>query len=165
MLMTSTVAPSITAYQDSKGYWLAGGLARILGDPSDTNGQFSLIHMTLHQGDATPLHIHHDHDEAFFVLHGEVRGVCGETGWSAAGGAFVWLPRGVPHAFQAVGKLPLEVLVMSVPGAFANFVAEAGTPYIAGMDTSALVTDPSHLAAVASRHGIEIVGPPVDFLG
>ncbi len=165
MIVTTTMpAPFVSAYQDSRDYWFVSGVARILGDGNDTGGHFDLIHMTHQLGDATPLHVHRTHDEAFFVLTGEVRGVYGETEWAATGGGFIWLPRGVPHAFQAVSDLPLEVLVMSVPGGFADFVADAGTPYVEGMDTSALATDPARFGMIAARHGIDIIGPPVDFL-
>ncbi len=165
MLMTTTMpTPFVSAYQDSRDYQFGSGVARILGDGDDTGGHFDLIHMTHQRGDATPLHIHHTHDEAFFVLNGEVRGVCGDTEWAATGGGFIWLPRGVPHALQAVSELPLEVLVMSIPGGFAAFVADAGTPYVEGMDTATLAFDLIQLGTIAARHGIEFVGPPVDFL-
>ncbi len=155
--------PYITSYQDSKDFSLVGGLARILGESSKTDGAFSLIHLTHQYGEATPLHIHHNQDEAFFVLNGDVRGICGDTEWEASGGAFIWLPRGLAHAFQAVSELPLELLVMSIPGGFDAFVAEAGTPV--GSVTEAPDQDPVALIEIAARHGMEILGPPVDFLG
>lgn len=161
----STTTPYITAYQDSKDFWLTGGKARILGETSQTNGAFCLVHLTHQYGESTPLHIHPDHDEAFFVLHGDVKGVCGETEWEASSGAFIWLPRGVPHAFQAVSELPLELLVMTVPGGFDDFVAEAGDPAVEGVDPATLPVDFERIAAAASRHGIELLGPPVNFLG
>lgn len=157
--------PYITSYQDSKDFWLAGGTARILGESSNTNGAFSLVHLTHRHGEGTPLHVHHNDDEAFFVLHGDVKGMCGDTAWEASGGSFVWLPRGVPHAFQAVSELPLELLVMSISGSFDTFVAEAGDPLVDGADTAATVLDPTRLADIAAPHDIEILGPPVDFLG
>ncbi len=161
----STTTPYITAYQDSNDFWLTDGKARILGETSQTNGAFCLVHLTHQYGESTPLHIHPDHDEAFFVLHGDVKGVCGETEWEASSGAFIWLPRGVPHAFQAVSELPLELLVMTVPGGFDDFVAEAGDPAVEGVDPTTLPVDFERIATAASRHGIELLGPPVNFLG
>lgn len=164
-MMTTSTRPYITHYDDSKDYWFAGGLARILGESEKTDGAFSLLHMTLPQGHASPLHIHHAHDEAFFVLHGEMKGVFGDSEWAAGSGAFVFLPRGIRHAFQATSKLPTEVLVMSIPGGFDEFVVNAGDKYEEGMDTSYLGPDPDMLTRIAARHDIEIIGPPVDFLG
>ena len=163
--VATSAAPYITAYQDSKDFWLTGGRARILGETSRTNGAFSFVHLAHQHGESTPLHIHPNYDEAFFVLHGDIKGICGETEWEASSGAFIWLPRGVPHAFQAVSKLPLELLVMTVPGGFDDFVAEAGDPVVEGVDPSTLTVDFERIAAAASRHGIELLGPPVDFLG
>ncbi len=161
----STAAPYITVYQDSKNYSLAGGLARILAESRMTNGAFSFVHLTHHYGESTPLHVHPDQDEGFFVLHGDIKGVCGDTVWEASGGAFVWLPRGVPHGFQAVSELPLELLAMTVPGGLDDFLAEAGSPVLDGIDSSPVSFDPARVAEIASRHGIELLGPPVDFLG
>lgn len=161
----TTTAPYITAYQDAPRYALAGGLARILAESGKTNGAFSFIHLTHHYGEATPLHVHPNQDEGFFVLHGDIKGVCGDTVWEASGGGFVWLPRGVPHAFQAVSELPLELLVMTVPGGLDDFLAAAGQPVVEGADPPSPTFDPALVAEIASRHGIELLGPPVDFLG
>jgi mannose-6-phosphate isomerase-like protein (cupin superfamily) len=165
MPTVTQTGPYIASYKDSKDFWLAGGLARVLGESSKTDGAFSLIHLTHQYGEATPLHIHHNQDEALFVFHGEVRGVCGDTEWEALGGAFIWLPRGLAHAYQAVGELPLEILVMSIPGGFDAFVAEAGTSVTEGAGRIASPSDPAQLAEIAARYDIEILGPPVNFLG
>ena len=162
---TITAAPYITAYDDATHYSLAGGLARILAESRKTNGAFSFVHLTHHYGEASPLHVHPDQDEGFFVLHGNIKGVCGETVWEASGGAFIWLPRGVPHGFQAVSELPLELLVMTVPGGLDEFLAEAGDSVLDGVDSSPASFDPLRVAEIAARHGIELLGPPVDFLG
>lgn len=164
MTTTAMTAPYITAYQDAKHYSLAGGLARILAESGKTNGAFSLIHLTHHYGEATPLHVHPDQDEGFFVLHGEIKGLCGDTMWEASGGGFVWLPRGVPHGFQAVSKLPLELLVMTVPGGLDDFLAAAGQPAVDGIAAPSSHVDPALVTEIAARHGIELLGPPVNFL-
>jgi quercetin dioxygenase-like cupin family protein len=162
--MQTVAAPYITAYEHSKDYLLVGSPHRILAEASKTDGQLALLHVTVPYGNATPLHIHRTHDEAFFVLHGEIRGVLGDAEWSASGGAFVWLPRGVAHAFQGVSEIPAEVLVMSVPGGFDAFVADAGEPFRDG-ETPTVALDPALLTEIAARHDIDIVGPPVNFLG
>jgi mannose-6-phosphate isomerase-like protein (cupin superfamily) len=163
--MQSVTLPYITSHQDATHFWFTGTLTRILAESGKTDGAFSLVHQTLPLGNATPLHIHHAHDEAFFVLFGDLKGVLGDTEWSATGGDFVWLPRGVAHAFQAVSEIPTEVLVMSVPGGFDDFVANAGDLYEEGMETSHLGPDPALLTEIASQHDIAIIGPPVNFLG
>lgn len=163
--MHMSEAPYITQYKDSKDFWFVGGLARVLGESSRTNGNLSFMHFTHRRGDSSPLHVHHKHDEAFFVLHGDVWGVLGESEWEATSGSFIWLPRSVPHAFQAISEIPLEMLVMTTPGGLDEFVANAGDPYEEGMDTANLSLDPALLASIAIQHDIEILGPPINFLG
>ena len=49
-----------------------------------TNGAFGLIENWMPPGFASPYHIHHLEDEAFYVLEGEIAFVCGGK-WMAAG--------------------------------------------------------------------------------
>jgi len=163
--MLTATRPYVTDYDDAKTYAFSGGIARVLAEAGKTDGGFSLLHMTLPQGNATPLHIHHTHDEAFFILHGEMKGVCGDEEWTASSGGFVWLPRGVPHAFQAVSEMATEVLVMTTPGGFDAFVADAGEPVSDAFAASVPGLNPALLAEIAARHDIAIVGPPVTYLG
>lgn len=51
------------------------------------------------RGAGSPLHVHHDEDEWFYVLEGELTiRVAGRT-VVARTGAFVFGPRDVPHTF------------------------------------------------------------------
>ena len=161
--MTLTTTAYVVHDQDTKDYWMVGGFARIIAESAHTGNRFCFGDMTHNVGDATPLHVHKDADEAFYVLEGEIRGVCGDDEWHGAKGSFIWLPRGVPHAYQAAGAGPLKVLVMFLPGGFDAFVAEAGAP--AGSSAGAPVQDPVALVDIAARHGMDILGPPVNFLG
>jgi mannose-6-phosphate isomerase-like protein (cupin superfamily) len=163
-MLTATQA-YVSNYSDTKEFWFADTTARILAERSKTNGAFSLVKLSIPFGSAAPLHIHHTHDEAFFVLFGALKGICGETTWEASSGSFVFLPRGVQHTFLGVSEIPTEALVFSVPGGFDEFVSDAGYPISEHTDTTAFTADPQALAEISLQHDIEIVGPPVDFLG
>ena len=160
--MTQTATAYVVHDQETKDYWMVGGFARVIAETAGTQGQFCFGDMTHNPGEATPLHVHADADEAFYVLEGEIRGVCGDDEWQGTRGSFIWLPRGVPHAYQAVGTGQLRTLVMFLPGGFDAFVAEAGTPVEAGGE--APIQDPIALVEIAARHGMQILGPPVNFL-
>jgi mannose-6-phosphate isomerase-like protein (cupin superfamily) len=159
-----TTTSIVTSQQDASPLAFAGGIARILGSTATTNEAFSIVHLIHGPGLATPLHIHHTSDEAFYIIAGEAHGVLGDEEWHAGPGSFVWLPRGVPHAFQTVSECALELLTMSIPGAFDNFVVAASEPYVDGMDLVAAMLAPATLAALAAQSDIEGVGPPVNFL-
>lgn len=48
----------------------------------------------------TALHIHHRDDECLYLIEGEVDVICGSQRFRLTPGCFVFLPRGVPHAFR-----------------------------------------------------------------
>lgn len=153
----------VVSNTETRDYWMVGGFARIIAETTHTDGKFCFGEMTHQPGEATPLHIHHTCDEAFYILEGEIHGVCGDAEWHGTQGSFIWLPQGLPHAYQAVGDTPMRALVMFTPGGFDAFVAEAGVP--AGSVATAPVQDPVALVEIAARHGMDVIGPPVNFLG
>lgn len=162
--MDTTIGPIVTSLQDVAALAFAGGVARILRSTSATGGAFSIVHLVQGHGIATPLHVHHTSDEAFFILAGQAKGVLGDREWEAGPGSFVWLPHGVPHAFQTVSTRPLELLAMSMPGAFDKFVVATSQPYVEDMDLAAAELPLAEWMAVAAQHDTEGVGPPVNFL-
>ena len=64
-----------------------------------TDGHFCLLeHLAMPPGLASPYHTHHNEDEAFYVLEGEVAFVCGGQ-WQVAGtGAYSLRPARIPMA-------------------------------------------------------------------
>ena len=101
-------------------------------------------------GHIPPLHVHHEEDEGFYILDGEVTLYMPGAQVAVGAGEFFLAPRGVPHSYR-VGDAPARWLVISHPAGFERFVAD-----VAALDEA----DPESLAAVAAQHGIEILGPP-----
>jgi quercetin dioxygenase-like cupin family protein len=101
-------------------------------------------------GDMPPLHVHHTHDEGFYVLEGELTLYTPGEQVSVAAGEFALTPRGVPHTYR-VGEARARWLVTSSPSGFERFVAAVSA---IGMP------DPAELTRIAAEHGIEILGPP-----
>ncbi len=69
-------------------------------DGADTGGRWSLTHETLPEGTGAPPHEHARSDERFHVLQGEITFVVGHRITVAREGDFVFVPRGVRHAFR-----------------------------------------------------------------
>ena len=73
---------------------------------------YSLIEMVHPSGVGPALHIHPTGAEAFYVLEGHYTIHCGEQQYEAAAGDFVYVPKGLPHAYQS-GANGGKVLVLS----------------------------------------------------
>jgi quercetin dioxygenase-like cupin family protein len=113
--------------------------------------EFALIERMLPAGFASPAHIHHGGDEAFYVLEGEIRFQCGDKVITARPGAFVYLPRQVPHAFQ-VGAAPARMLQFHTARAEADDAASR-QPAPGPLSVARML-------ALAGKYHIELMLPP-----
>ena len=91
----------------------------IRASAESTGGAFSIVE-EIHPLD-TPLHIHHSHDELFYILEGEHVFTLGDTELQAGPGDLVFGPRGVPHAHRRVVPRVGRILEMFSPAGFEAF--------------------------------------------
>lgn len=97
------------------------------GDPGlkasrhSTGGALSVIETSI--GAGPPRHVHDREDECFYVMDGEQSIRCGGDALDAAAGSFVFLPRGRPHRFWAVGPAA-RLLLIAVPGGIEDYFRE-----------------------------------------
>ncbi len=148
------------AEEDAEAIWFLGTLATIKADGSRTGGALGLVEFTHPPGFATPRHIHHTADEAFYVLEGAMRGYCGDQDWRATRGSFIWLPRGIPHGYAVEGDEPLRTLAIVLPAGFEQFIAAVGEPARERIIPPPAAPDIAKLDAAAAKVGIEHLGPP-----
>ena len=142
-------------------HWFLGTLATVKASSARTGGLLSVVEFCHPAGFATPRHVHHRADEAFYVLTGSIRGFCGDTVWQAGEGSFVWLPRDVAHGYQVDEGPLVRTLAITVPGGFDQFVAGVGVPATAREVPGVVVMPPVEvLLEAARRDGQEILGPP-----
>src|SRR5687768_3904000 len=64
-----------------------------------TDGRLEIAEFVLPAGFSPPWHVHHDTDETFYVLEGEIRFQCADEVRHLGPGGFVNLPAGIPHSF------------------------------------------------------------------
>ena len=127
-----------------------GAAVRILTSGEENDGRLGLVHMDVPAGHQTPLHVHRQEDEGFYLLGGEVTLYLPGRSIKLGAGDFFLAPRGVPHTYDT-GPDGARVLVSSTPAGFERFV----------LDVAALEqVDPASLTAVAAEHDIGILGPP-----
>ena len=126
-----------------------------------TGGAFGLLESWVAAGSSPPLHVHHREDESFWVLEGRVRFRCGDEEFVGEPGAFVFLPRDVPHTFIVEGDAPARLLTRLTPGGGEGFFLDGGRePEGPGLPPAG-PPDVAKLKQVAEQYGSEIIGPPL----
>ena len=83
----------------------------------------SLTVMELSVDDGPPRHIHTREDESVYLFTGTLEVECGGDRFRAEPGSFVFLPRGLPHAFRSVGRSATGLLIIT-PGGLDEYFAE-----------------------------------------
>jgi quercetin dioxygenase-like cupin family protein len=82
----------------------------------ETGGSFAALVAEFAPGQGPPPHVHHDHEEYFFVLEGAFALSVGGQTVTAGPGAMVFVPRETVHAFTYVGSTRGRILEWGTPG-------------------------------------------------
>jgi mannose-6-phosphate isomerase-like protein (cupin superfamily) len=108
-----------------------GKVIQVLGNPwtikvgvEQTDGLISVMEGSFRPRTGAPAHIHHQHEETFYVLEGEFLFQMGDQSVKATAGTFVFVPRDVPHAFENVGNQAGKILGIMTPGGYEKFFEE-----------------------------------------
>lgn len=116
-----------------------------------TAGAFSLIDIVDPRD--TGRHVHEREDEAFLILGGDHVFECGDESFAVGPGAYLFLPRGVPHAHRRVGdRGASRMLVMVSPPGFERFFLE-----IAAAESAGRALDAAFYDDLSRRYGIRWV--------
>jgi len=166
-MTAKTTAPDASFLEPGEGQavWFLRNRMTIKATAESTGGAYGLVESLIAPGFSPPLHVHHREDEAFWVLEGEVSMRCGDRTFRAGPGAFVFLPRDVPHTFVAEGDRPVRMLTLLTPGGGEGVFIEGGRRAEGDGLPPATPPDIEALKRVSERYGAEIVGPPMAPLG
>ena len=143
-------------------WWLGVSLATIKATGKETGGRYTLVEVLEPEGEEAPLHVHHNEDEGFWVLEGELTFQVGEEKIKASPGSFLFGPRDVPHRYT-VESGPARLLFILSPSGFEEFIYATSEP------AKELTLPPppegppdeaemEQLGALARRYGAEILG-------
>lgn len=145
--------------------WAMGSLFETLVGAGDTNGALGVSLVTQPPGTATPLHRHTNEAEAMYLIEGVMSYRAGETVHELEAGAFIYLPKGIPHAFRIRGDAPARLLALTVPGGLMGLYDEVGIPALErrlpGEDGTPMAEELAKWAEVGPRYGLQVVGPPI----
>jgi quercetin dioxygenase-like cupin family protein len=156
--------------RNDKGFKIAAGEGRIHGhiklkgvnsnildvkiSGSDTNGDLAIFEQTsVSQGKGTPLHIHHNQDEIFYIIEGSYKFQVGDDKYDLTTGESIFLPRKVAHAWTQVSEKGKMIVTMQPAGKLENFF----------VTMAALDHQPSQqeIAALFLENDMQVVGPPL----
>ncbi len=116
-----------------RSVWFNGGLVKFYALGEDTGGAFTLFEEAVAPQDRALPHLHHEEDQAFYVLEGEHEFVCDGRALAAKAGSFVYVPRGTVHSYENVGTEPGRLLILSTPaGGTERLFFDLGEPATEG---------------------------------
>lgn len=130
----------------------------VMGDPmrfimtaAHTADGYALSEIDVRPGSGAPPHIHHNEDEAFYVLEGAFTATVDGRTHQLGKGDYLHVPRGVVRDYLNASDQHGRLLILHCPGSAAGF-------YI-GMGKLAVPPRIEDIKALGDQYGIEIVGP------
>ena len=138
--------------------WLVGDTYTVKLSGEQTGGAFSLSEAVVPAGGGPPPHIHHQEDETFVVLEGELLLEMGETTLPAPVGTVLYVPKGTRHGFRNVGANPARMLFLYMPAGMERMFAEIGQPAQRGVPAPPnSPEDVAKMLAVADKYHFELL--------
>lgn len=146
---------------EGRALWHLDALLVFKSLGEETGGQFWAFEGLADQRMAVPLHVHSREDEFWYVLEGEFLFVLGERSFVAGAGAFVYIPRHLPHSFR-VHSERARWLGVGTPAGLDQWFFETGMPAQRLELPPPAGTAPDIAAIVSSlrNYGTETLGPP-----
>jgi quercetin dioxygenase-like cupin family protein len=155
--MTKTVPPN--------QLWFQNSLVTIRVSTSDGEDGISVLEHRVPYGFSPPLHFHRTEDEVLHVLKGKFRVKVKDQEHRLDVGDVLLAPKGLPHTYRVESAEGGCAVTITVRGDFERFVRAVGRPAErpelpepAGLPSAEAI---AALKAAAAKHGIELVGPPL----
>ena len=141
--------------------WWKTGRITVKAGPDETSNAFSQFEVDDPHGSGPPLHVHHNEDETFYILEGQVTMFVGDERIDLAAGDFLFVPREVAHAY-IVRSERARMLVTASPAGVEQFFVSHGVPVTgASPPTDAVMPPMDELIRLFAGYGCEILGPPL----
>ncbi|MGW6597840.1 cupin domain-containing protein [Streptomyces sp. NPDC055036] len=139
-----------------KNIWAAGDTYTLKVGAEETNGSLTLLEATVPPGGGPDPHVHNDHDEAFYLISGELEFLNGDEWVKAGAGGFFFVPRGTRHRFINRGYHAARMIFFFTPGGIEELMVGSSTPARPGVSPSVEeVTMPPLIPELMERFGTE----------
>ena len=161
-LLTPLIPRSVVE-TEGPAFWFLDSLCVVKATTESTGGAFSMVHHTAPPGHATPYHLHHVEDEAFYILDGQFTFICDGKKTVVGPGGYMFLPRGIPHGIRVSGSTPSTMLILATPGTgFVGMMQEMAEPAMERVIPSHKAPDFEKLTKLCAKYQIDILGPLPD---
>lgn len=122
------MSTKIVSYQSemAKTVFLGPNQVTFLLSGEQTGGRYSLTEFAAAPPPAlaAPIHIHHDADEAVYILEGDFQFTVNDQTIPASAGSYILVPKGTPHTVANIGPSIGRMLVILTPPGFEKFWEE-----------------------------------------
>lgn len=162
-MLPAELQPRSLAEAEGSAFWFLNNLCIVKATTESTGGAYSMIYQIAPPGHATPYHLHHIEDEAFYVLDGEFTFICGGAKTVLGPGGYMFLPRGIPHGIRVTSAVPATMLILAMPGnGFVGMMQEMAQPAIERVLPAPTQPDIEKLIRLCAKYQIDILGPLPD---
>jgi quercetin dioxygenase-like cupin family protein len=133
----------------------------------ETGGALAVVEHPIEPGVLVPPHVHEREDELTYVIEGEIGARVGSHEHRLQAGAYLWKPRGVPHAFWNASGAPARILDVIVPAGFERFFGELAELLARGATTEEIdeagrryghTIVPEWIPHLERAHGVRVRG-------
>ena len=151
----------VPAGEGLANFWWKTGRMTVKAGGAETGHAFAQVESFDPRGTATPLHVHHNEDEAFYVVEGEVTVLTGGERIDLVAGDYLFAPRDVPHTTIVTSESARYITTIS-PAGLEDLFVELGVPVNDGeRPVEAAVPPMPEVVRRFAAYGVEILGPPL----
>jgi quercetin dioxygenase-like cupin family protein len=161
MSTETTIKPyRVPSGEGLANFWWKTGRMTVKAGGAETDHAFAQIENFDPRGTATPLHVHHNEDETFYVVEGEITVLVGGERIDLGPGDYLFAPRDIPHT-TIVTSESARVLTTISPAGLEELFVELGVPVVdAGQPVEAVLPPMPEVVRRFAGYGVEILGPP-----
>jgi quercetin dioxygenase-like cupin family protein len=141
--------------------WWKSGRITLKTAGAETGNSFAQVETDDPRGAGVPRHVHHNEDETFYILEGEVTALIGDERIDLGPGDYLFAPREVPHTY-VVRSERARMLATISPAGLEQLFVNLGVPVTgAEAPTDAVIPPMDELVRLFATYGVEILGPPL----
>lgn len=146
----------------SEAWWFLDTLV-VLRNPEGAPRFPLVMELVVPPGGSPPRHVHHDLNDAFFLLEGEVVLSVGDESVVARPGTYAVVPAGRNHTFRVTSPTPARMLQIHDDDSFLRMVQAGGTRATEHRlpQPGKVNLDPETLGRLVEEHDSHVVGGPL----